>query len=167
MSLSTIELNGLLYECDTDIAITSSLEALCLFEYSGPRNSDNLGGLQVLHWTRYAQTKTLHPDVQGSSDLRTPQRRKNRHANCCRARYSSGAIASMEAPSSGQLSSFIYRILRSAAPSSRTRSTTRRIVCSNWETHDATRVAQKKIWPRPFLALNGCNSWSHSPRAYR
>ena len=32
MSLSTIELNGLLYECDTDIAITSSLEVLCLFE---------------------------------------------------------------------------------------------------------------------------------------
>ncbi len=81
----------------------------------------------MLHWSRYAQTKTLHADVQGSSDLRTPQRGKNRHADCGRARRSSGAMASVE------------------APNSRTRSTTRRIVCSNGKIHDANRVAQKNL----------------------
>ncbi len=70
---------------------------------AGPRNLDHLEDSQMLHGLL---DENIDFAVQGTSDLRTLQRRKHRDGDGCQIRHSPGTMASLNALSPGRRFAF-------------------------------------------------------------
>src|SRR3972149_4837492 len=130
-----------------------------LDHYSGPINSDTKMGAAKVHFDHDTQTLYARPESRHRAG--TVQGRRNATTNRVPTRGPSQPAAQVESSGTGRSAQSVHRRRTGqAGGGKRTPAPTGRTLRRDRSAHHPVSLAQKKIWPRTWPALNAWRCWN-------